>query len=162
MRDSTERKNNIEVSWQAPEHIEHDRDIRWYISVGVVALIIFFISLLLGNFLFAIFIALAGVLMVTLSHKKPEIYTFKINKDGVYIGDDIFHDYENIEGFGIIEHEHKLDEIIIKKDRILVPFIKLPIDSRTLPQAKRVLKKKLKEEEYRESVIDTLADVLKI
>ena len=155
-------KDLLEVEWEAPEYEAQEKSPGWYFVLSALAIILIALSFYAGNPLFAFFILIATIILASFSKREPEIFKFKINKEGVAIGEEVFHYYDSLDGFGVLEHSHKLDEVVIHKKRLLTPFIKLPIDSRTLPRAKRILKKHLPEKEYQDSLIDVISERLRI
>lgn len=156
------KSSSPEVEWEAAEHESQERGPGWYVTLAASAVFLIIISFYSGNPLFAFFILVAAIIIASFSRREPEVFKFKIDKNGIAIGEEIFHYYDTLNGFGVLEHDHKLDEIVIHKKRLLAPLVKIPIDSRTLPQARRILKKHLPEKEYRESLIDIVSEKLKI
>ena len=110
------------------------------------------------NFFFAIFIILAGAMLLFFSRRRPQILDFKLDGEGIAIGDNIFYDYDRFEGFLIRSRPQRLDEVILKKKTAINPYIKVPIDSKLAPKARDILGENLPEVEYQESLIDILSE----
>lgn len=127
----------------------------WIIGAAAV---IFLIAIWQNNFFFAVFIAIATALLAFMGKKKPRIIDFKINEDGVYIGPDTFYDYDSLKWFAIRTRPGSLDEIVVRRDATVNPLVKIQADSKVTPEAREILKEKLEEIEYKESVIDALSE----
>lgn len=152
-----EKKKN-EVSWRAAEFRYFEKSRSWYMWIIGAAALIFLIAVWQNNFFFAVFIAIAAALLVFMGKKKPRIIDFKINEDGVYIGSDAFYDYDSLKWFAIRTRPGSLDEIVIRRDATVNPIVKIQADSKVTPEAREILKEKLEEVEYKESVIDALSE----
>jgi len=149
-----------EIIWRAAEYEYFQKDVLWYFVVTIIGLALIVLALWKNNFLFAIFIIISTVLFVTLGKKKPRVVEFKINDDGVGIGKSVFYKYENIESFDAKSYPDRLDELILKRKSPIHPFVRIPIDSEHLKEAKKILSKHLEEKKYEDSVIDSISDTL--
>lgn len=147
-----------EISWRAAEYEYFHKDVLWYFVVAIIGLALVVVALWQKNFLFAIFVIVATVLLVALGKKKPRVVEFKINDDGVGIGKSVFYNYENIEGFDVKSYPEHLDELVLKRKSPIHPFVRIPIDSKHLKKAKEILSEHLEEKKYEDSIIDNLSD----
>jgi len=98
-------------------------------------------------------------MLFTYSRKKPQIVEFKINNEGIGIEND-FYKYETLESFTVRKRPEHLDEIILKRKTAANPFLKLPIDSKSLISVMAVMKEKIPETEYQESLLETIVEFL--
>ena len=146
------------INWRAAEYQYVQKDVGWYLLVGLVALVLIILSLLWGNFFFAVFILIAAATIMFFAKRRPRVFNFKITDKGVAIGENIFYDYEHLDGFAVRERPEKLDEIILKRKSVLNPYVKVPIDSVLAGKAKNVLAGKLPAVEYEESLIEIVAE----
>lgn len=155
----SEKEN--EIKWRAAEYEYFEKSINWYAFVILATITLVIMALVQGNFFFAVFMVIAGFMVTTLGKKKPKVLDLTINDKGVGIGKDDFFLYEELEGFSVRENDNKLNEIIIKKETTLNPFVKLRIDSKMTEKAKEILERNLEENDYKESAVDTFSDFLR-
>ncbi len=148
-----------EISWKAAEYEYREKGPGWFFVVGVVALVLFIIALIGKNFIFAVFVLFAGVMLVSFGKKRPPIVKFHINNEGVGIGNTFF-EYRRLEEFAHRNRPGHLDEFILKKKTAMNPFVHIPIDSTLALEAKKMLKAKLPEVEHKESLVDVFAEWL--
>ncbi len=148
-----------EIIWRAAEYKHTEKNVEWYFFIGVAALILIIFSLWQKNFFFAVFILIATVMLFSFSQRRPQIIEFKINKDGVGI-QDTFYKYETLESFTIRKRPEHLDEIIFKRKTAANPFLKLPIDSKSLISVMTIIKENIPETEYQESLLEMLIEFL--
>ena len=149
-----------EINWRAAEY-EHSRQdpSRHWLIIGVF-IIVFAFALWQKNFLFAIFIALAVAMIIIFRRTKPQVLEFKINDEGIRIGDNNFYGYDKFEHFSARSNPNRLDEIVLRKKSSVNPYLRVPIDSKLMIEAKNILGQKLPEVEYQESILDLITDWL--
>ncbi len=107
----TERISSI--SWKFPDWERKERGRRWYILAGIFIAICLFASffdiknwrpVFMGynsNFLFALIIVLAGIVMFINERRDPLEIEFFADGDGVQIGEK-FYDYDILKDFSIL------------------------------------------------------------
>ena len=149
-----------EIIWRAAEYEHRKKDVGWYWITGGLAGVLILIALWQKNFFFAFFIVLAGVMIFAFGKRRPQIYEFRINGSGIYIGEKITYNYEQLESFSIHNWPGRLDELVLKKKAMVNPYLKIPIDSKLAVEARAILLEQLPEVEYQESLIDAIADWL--
>lgn len=162
MSEEKNKKKNeeAEISWRAAEYEHFEKSGVWYLIVGGVALILLVIALWQKNFFFGIFILLAGIMVITLGNRRPNVLDFKLTGEGCELGRGIFYKYDQMENFSLRSRPHRLDEIIFKKKAVFNPYVKIPVDSRTAEKARIFLVQKLPEVQYEGSLLDILIDFL--
>ncbi len=90
-----------QISWQVPEYEKHERGQMWYIIAGTIAGIGLLWAVFSYNFLFALVIILAAIIIVLTDGRHPDLITVKLDGDGVQIGSK-FYDYDEIKNFSVI------------------------------------------------------------
>lgn len=155
----SEEKETTKVEWQAMEHPHYKKEAGWYWVIGGGAVILLMVALWQKNFFFGIFIVLAATTMMSLGNRHPKVVDFRIEEDGVSVAGNKYV-YKNIEGFAIVREEHRLSEIILKKKGPVNPFLRLPIDNKSLDKAEAELKEHLPEIHYEKTFIDAISDLL--
>lgn len=156
-------KNEIEIiniGWQAPEFEKYEKGPLWFIILGIVALIIFTISLLTKNFIFAFLIVLIVFAIFVYALKEPRIINFKIDGQGLYINEKLT-PYQDLESFWIFYEPPKIKELSIKSKKWTLPLIKIPLAEQDPIAIRRALIKFIPEEKQEESLIDNLTKSLR-
>lgn len=146
------------VSWRAAEFEYVERSRGWYVLLGIVAAIFIAASLWQGNVFFALFIALAGVVLVTVSRRKPPVVEFCVDGEGVSIGTRRLQ-YDDLEGFSFHDRPGRLDQIILKRKSGAVPLVRIPVDSKTAERVQSVLAVYLPPFEHEETITDSITDL---
>ncbi|MDI6734568.1 MAG: hypothetical protein QMD50_03765 [Patescibacteria group bacterium] len=146
-----------EISWRAAEYDFIQKDVSWYwIVIGVAAALIL-IAIWQKNVFFAIFIAIATMVVIFFGRRRPQILDFKISEEEIIIGK-LHHKFDVFENFSLRKRPGRLDEIVLKKKKTFNPFLKIPIDSTLAQDARVLLLDKLPEVEYSESLVEIFSD----
>ncbi|MEK7164452.1 MAG: hypothetical protein AAB779_00745, partial [Patescibacteria group bacterium] len=92
------KQNKILIEWLVPEYREHSRSRRWYMVAGTILVLLLTYCLLTANFLFALIIIIASIIIILQDkHEAPKI-TFSITEAGIGLGKD-FYDYAKLQSF---------------------------------------------------------------
>ena len=131
LRINTEQSRSIEeiIVWQAPEYNYRPKDVSWYWLSLIISIIIIAIALWQKNFLFAIFIVIAELVIIYFANQFPKIWEFKIDTSGLKIGGNKFYSFGEIQYFDIHagEGEKEFKELILKFNSRLSPYLKILI-----------------------------------
>ena len=82
LSEPTQEKIKRDIEWTAPEFEYYEKSQNWFIVAGLIAIILFVISIFTKNFLFAFLILISSFLVFTYSFKKPNDVEVKINPKG--------------------------------------------------------------------------------
>jgi len=143
-----------EIKWRAPEYEYQPKDISWYWLVAITVIVLDAIALWQKNLLFAIFILIAAAVVIFWGRREPQQLEFKLGDKGLYI-DKKFIAYDLLDGFAIKE------DLFLKKKSRLRPGLKILLPDSQKESVKKHLLPLLPEVEYRESLAETLAKLLK-
>jgi len=152
MEDTTQEK----ISWQGPEYFYREKSGDWYWAVGIISASIAVAAILIENYIFAIFIALASFTLILFSSKKPKMVEIGINKDGIFF-EKYFYPFDSIESFWV---NTDLKKIIIKTKKFLMPLIVLPLEETDPEMIREVLGSYLNEEELNEPLFQKILEFL--
>ncbi|MFB6212689.1 MAG: hypothetical protein ABEI53_02670 [Candidatus Magasanikbacteria bacterium] len=159
MPDNNSKKE--ELTWEAPEYQHFQKGFGWYAITILSTLTLLIFAFLRGNFFFAVFIVFAGAVVLFLGNKEPRVLQFEIDEEGIKIGNDMSYDYDDLEGFDIIEHPHKRNELILERNSTIDPLIKMPLKEDIEKEVQEKLNNHLERNEYDDSTIDAISDALK-
>lgn len=146
-----------ELKWSAPEFEYHEKGVGWYWTVVILGIILITLSLIQGNFLFSVFVVVAGVLVMLWGKQLPHQINFKITSSGVDAGGKKFYAYDHLTGFAsrrLDEHEAGYSELILRQKHRLSTYIKFLAPNKILDEARHLLNQYLPEVEYDDSLVD--------
>lgn len=146
------------LTWRAAEYEYAEKDLKWYALICGVALILLVLALWQRNFFFAIFVVLATVVVISLNRRRPRTIDFVIDEGGISAGTTKYQ-YEELEWFALRTRPGRLDMLTLRKKSTMMPFTHIPIDSGLAVKAREFVGEKLPEQEYEESLVDTLANL---
>lgn len=153
------------VAWQAPEYEYRRKDVSWYWLSLILAIILLALSLWQKNFLFAIFVVIAWLVIVNQAARFPLIWNFKIDEKGIGIadkeGNDKFYPYTDIDFFDIHIGGNDYKELVLKFKPRLTPLLKINIHSEDEEKINGFLLKYLPRKEVAVSLIDSLSKLIR-
>lgn len=155
---SEEIKKIEPLSWRAAEYEHIQKSASWYAAIGGGAIVVAVIAFWSENLFFGVFILCAAGLLLFLSGRRPQILEFEISDAGVEIKEKIKLPFESLHDFSIRSRPYSLDELILRKKTNINPYVRIPIDSTLAEKARALLREKISEVEYEESIIDLLSD----
>ncbi len=146
------------IEWTALEYIHVKRSPDWYWAVGVIAVAIATGAIIYHDFLFALFIILGGIILITYTVKPPRTIHYELNKDGIKI-ENYLYPYGNIKGFNVEEGttEHKL---VFESGRVIMPIIVVPLPEMDGEFIREVLLPYIPEKDIREPSSHKIMDSL--
>jgi len=98
---------NNPLSWQAPEFEHHEKEVLWsWISI-ILAVVLLAVALLAKNFLFAVFIVIAEILILIWGHRTPRDITFEITEKEMVIDGRERYDLKNLDHFGFVDMDEE-------------------------------------------------------
>ena len=120
---------------------------RALIIAGAVALT----SIIFGNIIFAILIAVGAFVLCLFAARKPQAIVVEIHDKGVRIERTLY-PYKSLKGFAIDTAHHDGPRLVLRSDRPVLPFITIPApaDENELEVLRTVLLPHLAEEEFEE------------
>ncbi len=163
-------KNKLEennfISWQAPEFEYQSKDVSWYWLSIIVAIIVAALAVWQKNFLFAIFVVVAELVIISFAGRFPVVWEFKIDEKGIKISkpnkeEGKFYPYEELLSFDIHSAGEEHKELVIKLKSKLKPLFKINIHSKDEEEIKEFLLEFLPREEIHTSVIDSVSKLIR-
>ncbi len=151
------------LNWSFPEYEKHERKLSWYIVSFSVGAFMFLYSVVTGNFIFAIIVILAGVILINSLKGEPRNIDFSITDRGILLGRN-FYEYDNLSKFWIIYKAPQVKKLYFEVDNILHTQLVMPIGNVSPLELRDLLGKYLEEDvdKENESISDSLGRALKI
>src|SRR6056297_4037565 len=89
------------LTWVVPEFDTPPKTKKWYIVAGFLALLVLIYAIYTSNFLFALIIIIAGVILVLSEGQKAQKVTVSLTEEGLILGRK-FYDYDEFKNFAIV------------------------------------------------------------
>ncbi|NQV93095.1 hypothetical protein HQ403_01195 [Candidatus Kaiserbacteria bacterium] len=141
---------NDTISWQGYEYTHHEKSSDWFWALGIVALSSAITAIIFKNILFALLLLIGAFTVALFAAKRPHLIHFEITRRGVTI-DDALYPFSTLESFWIDEDEHGHHSLILKSQRLIMPYVVIPLDeSVQFEDIRNILLIKLEEEEMQE------------
>lgn len=152
------------LTWTAPEFHYYERTSSWYIASIIIALAIMVFALIQRNFLFAIFIVIAELLVLFWAKQEPQVVEYAIDDRGVLLSQDTLRSFTEIQGFAIVtDHpDAPYAELVLRMKRKIATDVKLLIPQEGIGAIKEALKEHLEEIEYEETFAEHLMKILRL
>ncbi len=145
------------LTWTALEYEHYERSNDWFWSLGIVALGGAILAILLGNVLFALFIVLGAVTLALYALRHPHRVAFEINDRGIVEGGTLF-PYATLDSYDIHEH-HQVPRLIVKSQKVVMPYITIPLEEVTPEDVRAALNSRLLEIDIPESLSEKIMEV---
>jgi len=87
--------------WKTPEFVKIDKGRRWYMTTGIILLLLITYAIFSGSATMAIVFILIGGMFFMIRNQEPRMQEIMITKLGVWI-DEKFYAYSNIHSFWIV------------------------------------------------------------
>ncbi len=142
-------------SWQVPEYVHSEKSSDWYWTVGIIAASLVVVSIIFGNVLFALVIALGVFILTLFSVRKPKIVSIEITEKGIRM-DKTLYPFATLESFGVDEHHHHGPKLHLRSKKRIVPIITIAVHPEDMENIKEILETQLKEEMFDQSIIHNL------
>jgi hypothetical protein len=146
------------LSWEAPAHEHTERSNDWYWALGVLAVAGAVISLLLGNPLFSVIIALAALSLGMLAARGPRSYQIELDPRGITVDDSLYL-FRSLESFWIDTETRDTPHLILTSRAVLVPQLVLPLAGVDPHDVRDILIRYIEEKEQYESPFTRVAEL---
>lgn len=149
--------------WAIQEYNQHERGAMWYIIFGTLAVLLIAYAIFSGNFLFALIIILAAVIIFLQSHQAPPLVPFRITELGVAVGSR-FYPYTELKDFYLIYQPPAVKTLFIVPQQVYRPMLRIPLLDKNPVEIRHTLREFLPEdtEKEEEPFSDTFARTWKI
>lgn len=107
-------------SWEANDKLEKERKTDWYWAVLLIAIAGSVLCFLFGNFLLAVFIILATILIFFFASQKPKKQTYSIDSEGFYVNKHLI-PFSKIKGFWL-EETKDFNKLFLEIEDPLTPI----------------------------------------
>ncbi len=150
-------------NWTIKEYEKYERGSRWYLVMGIFAILLIGFAVISANYLFALIIVLFAIILVLQEMNEPVELDFAITETGVVIGNKFFPFFE-IEKYWLIYNPPEIKTLYFEPKTILKHRISIPLDDVDPIELRSYLNQYLVEDIEREEepISDRLGRILKI
>jgi len=115
------------ISWPVPEYDKHEKGGGWYIFYSLIAFLLILYSFLSGNFLFAVIIIIAAIVIVLRDGQEPDFVKISLTEEGVIVGRK-FYDYDEFKNFSIVyKPKQEIKNLYFEFNNSLKPRLSIPL-----------------------------------
>lgn len=94
-----------EASWTASEFIAHEKGVRWFLGLGLVAFVLaLFAYFVIHDMVAVVAIVIIAIIFGMMATHKPRVLDYHIGPDGITVGNRTF-TYAEFKHFGVIHEE---------------------------------------------------------
>ena len=86
--------------WESPEFVYREKKVDWFWWVGAIGVAAIVGAVLTKNYVFAVFLLIATVMVIIYARRKPDILTIELSDQGIKIGSDFIH-YDVLDAFWV-------------------------------------------------------------
>ena len=137
------------MSWNIPEYHEHERGKRWYIIAIAIGALLLLYSVLTANFLFAIILVLAILIMAMHDRKAAPEVAFEIAENGINVGE-AHYSYNRFKSFWMYYEPDEAKTLFLEFKSGVRPRLAIPLQNKNPLKIRSILLAHLPEDVERE------------
>lgn len=151
--------NDQELSWRVASHHTRERSNDWYWGLGAIAIVGVIASIVFGNVLLAIIIALGAFSLGYLSMQQPREHTVVVGPRGLAV-DGTRYPWRSVRSFWV-EHAEHTPRLFVSMQGILAPHFSLYLaDTVEADTVRRYFKRYVEEVEQGPQLGEHLVELL--
>jgi hypothetical protein len=153
----------ILISWEVPEFEKHKKSLGWYVTGGIVLLILLIYCIKTANFLFAVILLMAAIIIILYDFRESREVEFALTSSGVKFGEKEY-PYENFKRFWIVYEPPEVKKLYLEFQSVAMPRLVVSFNDINPNEIRKFLLEYVAEdlEEKDEPFTDYLGRVLKL
>jgi hypothetical protein len=145
------------MEWSAPEYEHRPKTSLWYWGSILIAVLILGMAVWQKNFLFAAFVVLAEILILTWGERPPRLLSFTLTEKGLTVNENKFYPLGNFKSFSLDHESHEeWAGIVLFFESHLRPSILVHAPHAEAEEIAAALRYKLKEVPWEPTLLDSL------
>ena len=144
------------IAWEAPEFDHEAQGILGRLIVGGLLVLGGIFAVFFQNFLFAVFLLIAGGLMISYAYRPPLQVGFAVTSRGIVAGNRMY-EFDGLESFWVRYEPPLFRELSLRSKRLVMPFIRIPLGGLDPVLIRNILLRFLPESEGEPSALDTFS-----
>lgn len=150
------------LEWEAPEYEHRPKTSLWYWGSILAAILILSAAVWQRNFLFAAFVVLAEILILTWGERPPRTLNFTLTEKGLTIGEHKFYPLGDFKSFSVDHDSHEdWAGIVLFFTSHVRPSILVHAPHSETEEISQALRKKLTEVPWEPNLLDSLERFIK-
>lgn len=134
------------ISWTVPEYSNNKKNKRWYLMAGIVGILLLIYSLFTANFLFAVIVVTAAMIIIMRQGEKVSLLEVTITDDGVEVGKDSYN-WDGFNNFSIVYRpKEDIKNLYFEFKSFLRPRLSIPLEKMNPLLIRKSLLKYLEED----------------
>jgi hypothetical protein len=146
-------------AWQTAEYVHTEKSNDWYWTVGIITAALVIVSIIFGNPLFAIVLAIGTFTLTIFASRHPNTISVQIDEKGLAI-DKTLYPFPTLDSFYLDENHYHGPRLILKSKKVVMPLVSVPVKYHDLNELRAFLISHLKEQVFNQSVMQTLLERL--
>lgn len=153
----------IVYEWYVQEYEQYDRSKRWYLIASLLGVSLVAYALITANYMFALVVALFGIVLYLHEMQPPLNVYFAITETGIIVGQK-YYKYSELSGFWLIYNPPEVKNLYFRMKYILRNRLRVPLQDFDPRPIREYLSQFMVEEidEEEEPLSDRLARILKV
>ena len=151
-----------ELIWVAPEYEFREKGVSWYWASICIAILILAFAVWQKNYLFAVFIVIAEMLMLVWGSEEPRLVKFTLNAKRLEIGIGRVYPLSDIDHFSVEDLDHKEWASVVVRSKHVFKFpVRIHVPKHHLADAQAILSGAgVEERHHEETLLETLEEFL--
>lgn len=116
------------IIWPSYEYNFREKSKDWFWAVGITALSIAIISILFENIFFAVFIILAGIIIIMTANRPPKVIDYEISDKGLRV-DEVVYPYTELHSFWVIDDRFSAPKLLVRSERLIAHILVIPLET---------------------------------
>lgn len=117
---------NAVFAWGVGEYEKHDRPKRWYFIAGLIGVALLLYAILSGNYLFALVVVLAGIILFLQDMQAPMEVSVVITEIGVIVGSK-FYPFSEFRNYWIIYQPPEVKNLYLATNSLVKHRLQIPL-----------------------------------
>jgi len=127
------------IEWTVPEYSHKERDNDWFWTLGLITIVSCGIAIWLHNYVFAIFLFVAGSSLILFTIRHPQEITYKIETKGLTMGKDLY-PWKSLKSFNFKNIETEpFAKLMIETSKYFLPIYTIPVPKEQEQKIKETL-----------------------
>lgn len=148
-----------DFSWQTPEYSYKEKSSDWYWIVGIISAALVITTIIFGDALFGIVIAIGAFTLSVFAARKPKNLQVHVTDKGVAINKTLYL-FSDLNGFYLDEEHWDGPRLMLRSKKILVPLISVPVKFSNTSELRSFISEHIKEQRFDQGFLQTIFERL--
>ncbi len=150
------------ISWEAPEYIQHEKGLKWFIAAGIVVVAFCIYAAMTQNWTLLVALVLLSAMYIWQHGDMPKNVKIVVSDAGIKIGNKVY-PYQNIKSFWLIYRPPYVKTLNIRSNSKLLPDITIQLGDQDPAVLRTYLCSQIREEEGKEeTAVDAIIRIFKM